>query len=735
MKVALYIYIGEVSKRLDLFDDEKITINSSIQNVNDISKVFTDYSSSFTVPASDNNNEIFRHWYENSLDDGYNQNFRYPGYIEIDTQVFRTGKWQLESASINNNKAEDYKITFYGNLVSLLDKFKEDKLKDIAELNDYNFEYSGNEVGFRIQYSSPFDVLMPLISSERPWQYGGNGPNDISHNNGHINYYELFPALRLSRIFDAIETKYGVSFNGNFLTQSRFTEAYMWLKNKETFTPMGENVLVNFNVTTNIQYPNWAGLYLQPNQFYIKTDSFEGESILAGTGNWVYKLNFSVSVTWQVRLLKDGQPYSVVSGIGTTTTDIQLPTIQGTYEMFVSTSASCNFTGNIIGRARKYGSTLNNFTVSTVLGSTSGSTTSFLNIPSYMPDMKVSDFFSGILKMFNLTAFSYDETNYTLEQLENWYYQGKIKNYSEYCITDFEYERIKPYKKINFQYEKSESILNRAYYDNNEQEYGDLEYTFNSDGSDYTIKLPFENLLFNKFTDTNLQVGYSINKDLQSYIPKPIILYRLKHQTGVSFKFNNGSSTNTITNYNVFGQDVNYQGNRNSLNWGFDLSSFYLEPINNSLFKNYYFNYLNNLYSLKSRMVKVSMRLPYSELLALRLNDRIVIRDKRYIINSYSTDLDTFVSKFELIQDFRPIQFNNSVQRITDSAAQVLKFDTVSNEPLTWSILNDPKAAIISITNGADYVEISIKANTTGLEKICSIESNLGDIIVITQEI
>jgi hypothetical protein len=403
--------------------------------------------------------------------------------------------------------------------------------------------------------------------------------------------------------------------------------------------------------------------------------------------------------------------------------------------MFVSTSASCTFNATIRGYTRRYnaqtGIVFNYYTD----GVASGIITSFLNIPSYMPDMKVSDFFSGILKMFNLTAFSFDETNYTLEQLENWYYQGKIKNYSEYCTTDFDYERIKPYKKINFNYEKSDSILNRAYYDNNEQEYGDLEYSFNSDGSDYTIKLPFENIMFNKFTGTNLQVGYSINKDLQPYIPKPIILYRLKHQTGVSFKFNNGSSTSTITNYNVFGQDVNYQGNRNSLNWGFDLSSFYLEPINNGLFKNYYFNYLNNLYSLKSRMVKVSMRLPYSELLSLRLNDRIVIRDKRYIINSYSTDLDTFVSKFELIQDFRPIQFNNSVQRITDSSAQVLKFDTVSNEQLTWSILNDPQAAIISITNGADYVEVSIKANTTGLEKICSIESNLGDIIVIIQEI
>ena len=55
------IYIE--GKRLDLFEDENITINSSVQNINDISKVFTDFSQSFTVPASQNNNKIFKHYY------------------------------------------------------------------------------------------------------------------------------------------------------------------------------------------------------------------------------------------------------------------------------------------------------------------------------------------------------------------------------------------------------------------------------------------------------------------------------------------------------------------------------------------------------------------------------------------------------------------------------------------------------------------------------------------------
>jgi hypothetical protein len=735
MKVALYIYIGEVSKRLDLFDDEKITINSSIQNVNDISKVFTDYSSSFTVPASDNNNEIFRHWYENSLDDGYNQNLRYPGYIEIDTQVFRTGKWQLESSSINSNRVEDYKITFYGNLVSLSDKFREEKLKDIIELNDYTISYSGPAVKSLIETTADENILFPLISSQRVWQYGGGGNQDISHNPGHIHYYELFPALKIARIFDAIESRYGVTFNGNFLTQSRFTKAYMWLKNRDVFNPLSTRLLTSY--TPVIEGHNY--LTFNANSFNINPEVIDELNSFLPTGYYFvagnsYTFTFSSSTTYVISIFNNGFFVYNVTGTGTSV-NFTIPNyVGGIYEVYLSTTTTVNYSNGITSEIYGYDDENNILSTLTTAGVGGGVSNSNLDLPSFMPDMKVSDFFSSILKMFNLTAFSFDETNYTLEQLENWYYLGNIKNYSEYCVTDFEYDRIKPYKKINFSYEKSESVLNRGYYDNASKEYGDLEYQFNNDGSDYSIKLPFENIYFNKFPSTNIQVAYSLNKELNPYIPKPIILYQYENAS-CNFKFNNGSSTSTITHYNVFGQDVKYQDVQHTLNWGIEFSTYNLTTIENSLFNDYYFDYLNNLYSLKSRMVKVSMRLPYSELLALRLNDRIVIRDKRYIINSYSTDLDTFVSKFELIQDFRPIQLSNSVLRSTNNTAKVLRFDTVSNEQLTWSILNDPTAAIISITDGLDYVEVSIKNNSTGLEKIYSIQSNLGDVIVIIQEI
>lgn len=722
--------VSRVAIPIDLFDDETINVTSSIQNINDISKVFTDYSQSFTIPASKKNNETFRHWYENEVDNGFNQLIRYDGFIEIDTEIFRVGKWQLESASVKQNKIENYKLTFYGVLTSLTDKFREDKLKDLETLNDYTIEYSGPNVETNIETTNNDDVSFPLISSSKVWQYGGGGSTllnwDISNSSTPMSYTELFPAIKIARIFDAIESKYNVSFQGNFLTQSRFTEAFMWLKNKETFEPTSAPVVAN--ITTFTDNGGQVSFDLLNNTFEVYNN------VYGQNANITFSASLSVSSTWIVTIYKENQFYFNQSGTGASIS-LNLPQENGTYYITIQTSSSCTYNFDITGSFQMWNDPFGYFEWITYdsIGSGTGTTNSQLDLTQYVPDMKVADFVSSILKMFNLTAFSENESVYTLEQLENWYYQGQIKNLTQYTITDLDFERIKPYKKINFEYEKSESFMNRAFFDNTAREYGNVSTIFNTDGNDYTIKLPFENLLFNKFTGINLQVGYSINKTFQTYIPKPVILYKLGNVSSGGFQFNNGSATSTISNYNVFGQDTNYQNTKQTLNWGIEISSYYLNTITNTLFQNYYFNYLSNFYSLKSRMVKVSMRLPYSELLSLKLNDRIVIRDKRYIINQFTTNLKTFEVQMELIQDFRNILFNNSVGRTIDSSAQTLRFDTTSAEPLTWTIQQDLNGQIISINDFDSYVEVETKANFTGSDLFYSIISNNNDIIVITQ--
>jgi hypothetical protein len=715
------------AKRIELYDDEKISITSSIQNISDISKVFTDYTQSFTIPASENNNRIFKHWYENGIDNAYDQRITSNGFIEIDTQIFRIGKWQLESASVKNNRIEDYKITFYGDLKSLTDKFGENKLKDLDTLNNYSIEYSGTNVKNLVKSSSAENVMFPFISSERLWHIGGGLTANNINTNGHaLDYKELFPAVRVSSIFNAIEDKFNINFDGTFLQDPRFTSAYLWFKNGEQaqLILLGSPVPIDF--ISIIGFDDNNSVNLTNNTIKLLEENYFNSAFVR------LELALSSSVVSLVSVFRDDVfAWSFSNNGSTIYQDIYIPNedIGVEYRFEISTSQVVTYTGTL---SPGFDNENTGETSVEPLVSLSGSTSSNLSLTSLAPDMKVSDFFSGILKMFNLTAFSTDGINFTLEQLENWYYLGGIKDFSGYCTTDFEHNRIKPYKKIDFKYEKSESFMNRAFFENSQREYGDLTYTFNSDGSDYTIKLPFENLLFNRFVDY-FQVGYALKQDFAKYVPKPIILYRYGLQPA-TYHFDNGLTKTTETQYNAFGQETLFSGFKNTINWGVEISSLDLQLVNNTLFNNYYLAYLNNLYSLKSRMVKVKMRLPYNELLSLKLNDRIIIRDKRYIINQYTTDLTTFESDFELIQDFRSIDFNNSgIQRVNNEI-QIIKIDTTSVEPLTWSVFLDDDLLVKSISNFDTYVNVEIINNISGIERVAIIESNLNDRIIIRQD-
>jgi len=91
-EVQLYIN----GRKLDLFKDEEIVVNSTIQNFQDLSKVFTDFSQTFTVPTSKTNNAIFSHFYNNDVDGTFRANTRIEARLEINNVLFRKGKIQLE---------------------------------------------------------------------------------------------------------------------------------------------------------------------------------------------------------------------------------------------------------------------------------------------------------------------------------------------------------------------------------------------------------------------------------------------------------------------------------------------------------------------------------------------------------------------------------------------------------------------------------------------------------------
>ena len=128
------------------------------------------------------------------------------------------------------------------------------------------------------------------------------------------------------------------------------------------------------------------------------------------------------------------------------------------------------------------------------------------------------------------------------------------------------------------------------------------------------------------------------------------------------------------------------------------------------------------------------MRLPYLELLNLRLNDRVVIRDKRYIINQFTTDLTTFESDFELIQDFRSINFDNGTSRRVSNQAVAFDVFITSKDLLTWTIIDDVDSMLTGISFNEFTLKIGVKQNTSGLQRTAAILSDKNDLITITQD-
>lgn len=657
------IYIE--GQKLELFEDEQIKITSSIQDIFNLDATRTDLSYSFTIPASPVNNKIMHHFYNNDVDTfegvSLNYNVRRNASIEIDLMPFRTGKIQLEKASVINGQAQNYQICFYGDLVSLKDILGETKLSEL-DYSDYTHLYTESNVISRCVDNTNYDVRYPLITSKRVWDYAGpDNTNNIDVNAGAINVNELFPAIRVSSIMQSIQDYFNITFNSLFFQTKNFTNCYLYLKNKDEFQFKTSTVSMDLISTTDIQY------------FDLSTNETKLQ-YLAPTGGQVF-----MSSTWTVAI--DCTPtvtgsnfyidvYSnnvllntvIAQGVGVQNI-IQVENVNG-----LSQNLTFKFRADVVMNIDaqvilQFDAVVNTSgTITTISGSETADAsttvlTGNLDINSNMPDMKVYDFINGIIKEYNLVVYGIGLNAFKFETLENWYGQGNEHDITTYTdVSDITIERVKLYKKISFEHEKSESFMNRTFSDNFAREYGSLQYAFNYDGDELNIKLPFENLLFQQFETTGIQVGYCLTKspDYKPYIPKPILLNLYDSVSCSPFKFELGTGHVTKTSYLPFGQDLKNNGQNYSLNFGNDISSLLLENVPNSNFMVYYFTYLNNLFKQKNRITYVKTRMPLDLLLSIRLNDRIIIRDKKYIINSMVTNLTNQEVDLVLIHDFRP---------------------------------------------------------------------------------
>jgi hypothetical protein len=742
--VALYIYDfdGQAVNRIELFNDEKISITSSIQNFNDIGKLFTDYSQTFTVPASKHNNTIFKHWYESAVgltsdedpldvDFAFDHRIKYYGYIEIDSIPFRDGKFLMQKANKKNNFIESYTINFVGNLVQLKDKFKEDKLNVINGYESLNFEYNFTNV---IDGAYP-NIKFPLIASTRRFEFETGTSSDVTTTAGAIPYTELFPAIRVSKIFDFIESTYGLNFVGDFLNYVQFKELFLFCKNSEEFNFYSEPQSPVFD-SKDSGFPDFD---LSLGQCTV---SFGLDSNASRLESWIKVEPSNPTIKYTIQIFDNGVLYATYedlegdSDLGyyskyrqqentingqyvtrrfTYKISSQLPM---TYDLFINLKRNSN--GGFFGFYK---------TAYSYDNSTSGD----LQIRKYIPDLTVEAFVTSIVKALNLVVVPINENTFKFQPLEAFYQEGRVVDLTQYIeAEDIEINRPNLFRQISFKYEKSDNVLNTNYRNREEKDYGDL--IFDNPNSAYTtnyeVKLPFENIMWERYTGYDFLTATCWNINLQPYVPKPILMYYngIQELSDGNIYYTDGTTPLLYLDYPRFSNEINLGGSDLSylqtLNWGEEISTWYLGSAPTGLFQKYYANSIFNIYNQRTRVIKAKAQLDTYWLTSLKLNDRIVVSNKRYLINTMTTDLTTGAVDFELINDFRDIQgavarrYSNIQGLEIDNTAQNIEVQLYRIDYDYFNVVASGGFLSYPLTSNNDtdiILKLTISANTTGV--------------------
>ena len=698
--------------RLDIFDDEEISINLSVQNVQDISKVFTDFTQGFTIPASPRNNEILQHYYNanitssvittetggspvwnsigftwNSWNTAWNAGatstsvantfdgrLRQEARIEINSLPFRTGVIEVENVQLKGTEPYAYTLTFYGDVVTLTDLFGEDYLYDL-NFSAYNHEYSDDAVFERLTTDNYAPLFYPLCSPVKNWFYqsgggaGADNVNNIAHKSGGgsqglrgIRYYELKPALKVTAILDAMEQKYGITFTGAFLAATPFVDLSLWLHRYEGYLFAGGNdiayQLINMNRNTG-----------SGSQFSLATDTW------TVVDSKQYDLDITmtnVSENYELAVFVDGVfDFSVLvnahAASSVTTTMAALSFTAGdTVQLFIRPQSATAMTYQCTDYSAIDGDTS---VVSFSVDQTATATYSFLVVVSdIMPEIKVKDFLAGILKMYNMVIVPTTSTSFLLQPLDDWYAAGSDKDYQEYLdITEYVVNRPPLYREIEFKYQETQQILGFQYLQTNNVGFGDLNTTFTFDGDEFLIEVPFECPLFERLTNlhtgglTNVLVYKSITSEANEdgtfnpYLGAPILFYGYFNDYDLSsnpLTFVNADETHSLVEIAWYANTSNrYQsaGASHAITFGADIDPYHLQSVNQSLYNNEWSNYITDLYVKSRRLYNVEAVLPIGKIITLNLQNAIIWNNTKYLINNVSLNMTTGKATFELL--------------------------------------------------------------------------------------
>ena len=578
------LYIG--SDKLDLFKDETIELNSSVQDVNDITKNTTDFTQNFSVPASEINNTIFKHYYDATLDNGFDARTKVDGSIKVDGLTYKYGKFRLSSVKVKQGKASSYSIVFFGNLVSLVDLVKTDELSSL-DLSAYNHEYSSANVLTGLQ-SGLFSnkIVYPLFAKKQ--YYYNSDVNDnvnvsnlanIAFNGGTTNgilWSDLRPSIALLPIIEAIETKYNIVFSRDFFGREEFAKLYLWLNNSAENNIGGGTQLINWT-SGNTEYIDLST--------DIATITKTATSVTSIILNITPELSFA-DTEYTILIYRNDELVLEETKTGASEVYyIKQETDTNEYKFYIRSLNIFSYTSLVRINANQFGGTPYASTVASV-----STISSFALVSNILPKLKIIDFLKGLFNMFKLIVIqdNYNGTIY-VNTLKDYYAAGKVYNITEYVNhNSHDIQRGELLSEIIYKFEDPTTILNTQFKKNVGQGYGDEQLKLEGengkplDGGTQDYKVPFEQIVYERLldindnnADTNIMYGAIIDEETEPANPKPHIHYVANNQIGaktISFINDSGTEIELTSTINVPSHTLGFESPQFSTVFGKEIN-------------------------------------------------------------------------------------------------------------------------------------------------------------------
>ena len=707
-KLQLYIE----NQRVDLFKDEIVSLTQTIKNVKDLKKVFTEFTQTFSVPASSINNKIFQHYYNFNISGGFDARKKQTARIELNDLPFKDGKIALQGVELKNNLAHTYKITFFGNTVDLKDILGEAQLSSLA-FNGLNKSYKFTEIRDALSPLAIFDgdkVIAPLITHTNRLIYNSAEnttfdieattnnlyatPSDNTKNG--VAWNEFKYAIRVQQIITEIQFRYpAIQFSDDFFNDTsneKFYNLFMWLHRKSgdvepatqvevIYTKLEDLISTNTQVVTSVSggiisvaEPSFSGfnpygitIRLEPNSSNIYSFQVirDGGVIVAQNNDVNNVVNFVIQSEFRNNssyLIQFASPLGIEFDAGKIKIEVNYVNFNNTPPTFEEDIYTNNATVSIVANPDFQ-----------------------FNIVEQIPKMKIIDFLSGLFNLFNLTAYVDDVGTIVVRTLDSYYAATtQVYNIDKYLDTTKSTSDVAlPFNKINFSYKGLGTFLAKQFNQLTNSGWGSLSFSLDGDIFDapseaYKIEVPFEHMQFERLYDANttltsltptaIQYGYSVNENQQSYIGEPLLFYPIV-KTAISTvggqkpRIRDTQSTAVadldqfIIPSNSLGTTPTTSGKIN-IHFQNELNEYLANQptgadnagdFSDTLFETEYKEYIQDVFSLRRRLIKVTAYLPMKVYYNLQLNDLIEIGQDRYKINSLTTDLTTGKTEFELL--------------------------------------------------------------------------------------